>query len=284
MPIITLTTDFGLLDGYIAAMRGVILSLAPDTIIVDVSHAVRPGNVRQAAYLLGSVIPYFPPDTIHGAVVDPGVGSARRALTLHTPLGILVGPDNGLLPAAWDEGRRTADRRPPTATTDQVTDHATRNTHQTIHLTNPAYWLPTLSATFHGRDIFAPVAAHLALGVPLEALGKPIDDPVRLPPAVSNRQADGSLVGEILHIDHFGNLISTIVLASLPASLVPSQTHVEVGGQHAPLLRTFGDVASGSLVAYLGSSGHLEIAIRDGNAAVQLGVDIGTTIKLQVTS
>jgi S-adenosyl-L-methionine hydrolase (adenosine-forming) len=285
MTIITLTTDFGLQDGYVAAMRGVILSLAPATTIVDVSQLVRPGNVRQAAYLLGSVFPYFPPDTIHVAVVDPGVGSQRRALALRTPLGTFVGPDNGLLPAALDEGRRVEGGRRKAEGGPENTQYATRNKHHAsritqhaIHLTNPAYWLPIVSSTFHGRDIFAPVAAHLALGVPLEALGEPIDDPMLLPSLGPRLNHNGQVVGEILHIDHFGNLISSIVPSDLLAPLVPGETTVEVGGQRAPLLRTFSDVASGTMLAYIGSSGHLEIAIRDGNAATVINIDIGAPV------
>jgi S-adenosyl-L-methionine hydrolase (adenosine-forming) len=164
------------------------------------------------------------------------------------------------------------------------TPYAPRSTLHAVHLTNPAYWLPTPSATFHGRDVFAPVAAHLALGVPIEALGEVIDDALVLPMASATQQADGSLISEILHIDHFGNLISTIVSAILPTLLVPVKTMVEVGGQRAPLLRTFSDAAPGTLLAYLGSSGHLEIAIRDGNAATVLNIDIGAPVTVSPAS
>lgn len=262
MPIITLTTDFGLRDGYVAAMRGVMLSLAPTATIVDVSHAIRLAAVRQAAYILASAVPYFPAETIHVAVVDPGVGSARRPLALSTPLGIFVGPDNGLLP----ETARLAG----VADADMAA----------YHLTRPAYWQLSVSATFHGRDIFAPVAAHLALGAPLPDLGEPVTDPVTLPPLAPSPLPDGAWQGEVLHIDHFGNLITTLEVTRLPTPPVVGQAVVEIGGLRLPLLVTFSAAAEGEALAYVGSSGRIEVAVRQGDAAATLGAQVGAAVIL----
>ncbi|MCW5879725.1 MAG: SAM-dependent chlorinase/fluorinase [Anaerolineae bacterium] len=259
MPIITLTTDFGEQDGYVAAMRGVILGLTPHATLVDVSHAVAPGAIRQGAYVLATAAPYFPADTVHVAVVDPGVGSARRPLLLRTPAGLFVGPDNGLLTEtarlAWGEAARG----------------------EAYHLNRPATWRPLVSATFHGRDIFAPVAARLALGASPSALGDPIPDPVTLPP-LDPTPVQGGWRGEVLHVDRFGNLITTLEVARLPAPLLLGHTVVAVAGRRVALAQTFSDVEVGGLVAYVGSSGRIEIAVRQGDAAATLGVGVGTPI------
>lgn len=261
MPIITLTTDFGEQDGYVAAMRGVILSLAPHVTLVDVSHAVAPGAIRQGAHVLATAAPFFPADAVHVAVVDPGVGSARRPLLLRTPAGLFVGPDNGLLLGAvrlaWGAAART----------------------EAYHLNRPATWRPTISATFHGRDIFAPVAARLALGASPSALGDPISDPATLPP-LDPVPVAGGWRGEVLHIDRFGNLITTLAVDRLPTPPVVGRAVVEVAGRRVALARTFSDVAVGGLVAYVGSSGRVEVAIRHGDAAAALGVGVGAPITL----
>lgn len=261
MPIITLTTDFGEQDGYVAAMRGVILSLAPDITLVDVSHAITPGAIRQGASVLASAVPFFPPATIHVVVVDPGVGSARRPLLLHTPYGLLVGPDNGLLTEtarlAWGDDLPVA----------------------AYHLNRPDVWRAMVSATFHGRDIFAPVAARLALGASPPSLGDPIADPITLPPLIPTPLA-GGWRGEVLHIDRFGNLITTLEVARLPAPPVVGRAVVEAAGRRIPLARTFSDVEVGALVAYVGSSGRIEVAIRQGDAASALGMGVGAPVSL----
>ena len=184
MPIITLLTDFGNQDGYVAAMKGVILSRAPDVTLVDITHAIAPQAVLQAAYVLAQAAPFFPTGAIHVAVVDPGVGSARRPLAIQTSTAIFVGPDNGLFTDVLDSGAVTA----------------------CVHLDRPRFWRDDPSSTFHGRDIFAPIAAHLAQQVSLNILGTPINDPVRLLLPKPQRQPDGTLTGAIIHVDHFGNL------------------------------------------------------------------------------
>jgi S-adenosylmethionine hydrolase len=187
MTILTLLTDFGTEDEYVGVMKGIILSIAPDVRLVDLSHQVPPQDIRRAAFLLMNAVPYFPPDTVHLAVVDPGVGTARRPVAVRTPAGTFVGPDNGLF--SW-----VLERVPEWTA---------------VEIREPAYQLPLASSTFQGRDIFAPVAAHLAAGVPLEKLGPRVEDPVWLPPPrleISDFVAEG----EVLYADRFGNLVTSI--------------------------------------------------------------------------
>jgi S-adenosyl-L-methionine hydrolase (adenosine-forming) len=256
MTVISLTTDFGLADGFVGIMKGVILAIAPGVCFVDLTHEVAPQDVRQAAYVLERATPYFPAQTIHLAVVDPGVGSDRRPLLVTTERAAYVGPDNGIFSAALAE---------PGA-------HA-------WELDQPRFWLPQVSRTFHGRDIFAPVAAHLANGVPPKQLGRPIGDPVRLAVVGPRRHSAGSLSGEIVSVDRFGNLISNI-----PAAWVASgRWRCRIGSRDAPLLSTYADASSGGLMGLIDSDGAVEIALRNGNAAQQLGVGIGTLIELWTT-
>lgn len=262
--IITLTTDFGLTDGYVGAMKGVMLSIAPEARLVDISHEIGPGNIRQAAFVLSSVTPYFPEGTIHVAVVDPGVGSARRAIAARTSRAILIAPDNGLLSLCLAD--QPAEIR---------------------QLVNPRYHLPQVSATFHGRDIFAPVAAHLATGAAFDDLGPPVTDAVTLALPAVIRDAEGVWRGEVLHVDRFGNLITNFF--HFPPStfcLPPSAFHllaIEIG-QHRiyGLARTYADRAPGELLALIGSSGYLEIAVRDGNAAQVLGAQVGDAVLVRI--
>lgn len=252
-PIITLTTDFGHTDGYVGALKGIILSIAPQAHIVDISHGITPQAISQASYVLQQAVPFFPAGTIHVAVVDPGVGSVRRPLAVQTTTATFVGPDNGLFSPFLDSTTVT----------------------QVIHLTQPQYWRPQPSQTFHGRDIFAPVAAHLAAGVPLAELGVVIDDPVRIVAQTPSRMAGGALHGTVIHIDHFGNLIT-----NLPADwLGQDPWTIEVHDAIVPgVSPSYAAVGRGRLVAYMGSSGTLEVAVRDGNAAHTLGMKRGDSV------
>jgi S-adenosyl-L-methionine hydrolase (adenosine-forming) len=253
MSIITLTTDFGASDGYVGTMKGVIFSIAPDAALVDITHEIAPQAIRQAAYVLHAAAPYFPRGTIHLAVVDPGVGSARRALAVRTSHGFLVGPDNGLFTLLLAEELDAECRA----------------------ITNAKYMLPHVSATFHGRDVFAPVAAHLATGADLADLGPRIADPVTFPVPRPTRQPDGSWLGCVLYADHFGNVI-TSVTEDLLRQLFGGGLHsveIVIGQQRISGMRcTFSEGAPGELVALVGSSGHLEIAVTNGNAARALNV------------
>jgi len=255
----------------------VILTIAPTAHLVDISHEIAPQNLRQAAYVLYTSYPFFPPGTVHLVVVDPGVGSARRPIALRTPAGDFVAPDNGVLSYVMA-------REPVEAL---------------VELSDPRYRLSQISHTFHGRDIFAPAAAHLAAGVPILSLGSPVSDPVTFsPPSVEITPA--GITGEVLHADHFGNVITSIGLLAWSESdliLTPAFREgqggepvrfraagaaVTVAGQEiAGVHRTYAKVAPGETLALVGSEGHLEIAVREGSAAQRLGLHPGDTVILR---
>ncbi len=253
--IITLLTDFGLGDGYVAIMKGVILGIAPRATIVDITHDVAPQSIAQGAYLLSTSYRYFPPGTIHVAVVDPGVGGDRRPIAIATPRALFVGPDNGLLAPVLDEARREG------------------GDVQVVELNEPRYWLPEVSTTFHGRDIFSPVAAHLLNGTPLREVGRGISD---LRPSSSRQPeqgSDGTIEGRIIHIDRYGNCITNITRDYLREHDFGSRLHVEIAGERLPgLYRAYSLGPVGVPMALIGSSGHLELAVCNGNAAKSLGV------------
>jgi S-adenosylmethionine hydrolase len=252
MSIITLTTDFGLADGYVGIMKGVILGILPDVQLVDLSHDIAPYDVRQAAYVLAQAAPHFPEATVHLAVVDPGVGTVRRPLLVRTSWATYVGPDNGLFSAALAETGA-----------------------QTWELDRPEFWLPQVSRTFHGRDVFAPVAAHAARGVPPGKMGRQICDAVRLPLARPAQRADGSIAGHVNHVDRFGNLVTDVP----GAWVIGGRWECHVAGRRIPCISmTYADVAHQALVAIISSGGTVEIAVRDGNAAAALGVSTGETV------
>jgi len=259
-PIITLTTDFGLADGYAGAMKGIILGICPEAAVVDISHDIRPQAVRQAAYVLSTITPHFPPGAVHLVVVDPGVGTDRRPIAVRSGRATYVAPDNGVLSLALAID-------PP---------------HMAVHLDADR----PFSATFHGRDLFAPAAARLACGLDLSDLGErvPPADLVTLPCLSAQRRPDGSWLGHIQHVDRFGNLISDIQPSALNLQAAASNAEgtVWVGKERiAGVVRTYGDVAPGQIVAYVGSTGHLEIAVRDGNAAARLGVGVGDDVRVE---
>jgi hypothetical protein len=257
-PIITLITDFGRQDGYVGAMQGVILSLCPAATVVHLTHHIPPQNIQAAAFVLYQAFGFYPPTAIHCVVVDPGVGSKRRAIAVRTSHGIFVGPDNGIFSLALSaEGV---------------------SVQEAVTLTNPEFSLAGISATFHGRDIFAPAAAHLARGVPLHRFGPSAINLVRLP--YTHRLA-GSPPDEsrVIHIDHFGNLILDITARHIEN---PEEVAFTVGERVIKSLSyTFADVPEQNLLAYVGSTrDHIEIAIRNGNAARDLGVKLGDIVKI----
>ncbi|HEX7127860.1 MAG TPA: SAM-dependent chlorinase/fluorinase [Thermodesulfobacteriota bacterium] len=254
--IITFTTDFGLVDGWVAAMKGVVLSLAPDAQLVDVTHAVPPQDVRAGAFVLGTTWSAFPAGTIHVAVVDPGVGTGRRGLALEMQGHRFVGPDNGLFtfPLRMAEAAGAPVRA--------------------VSLDRPEFHAAEVSATFHGRDVFAPVAGHLAAGRALGELGSAIDPRslVRL-----GVQAAGAR-GEVLHVDRFGNLIT-----SLAPPRTPARVRLPGAGPAAAalrLVRTFADVPPGEAAALVGSSGLVEIVVNQGHAAQRFAARRGDPVEL----
>lgn len=264
-PLIALLTDFGTRDTYVGVMKAVIATIAPKAHVVDLTHEVRPQDVRGGAYALLVAAPYFPPDTIFVAVVDPGVGGARRPLALRAGGKRFVGPDNGLFSEVLRES---------------PADIA-------VLLADPRYRLPDVSTTFHGRDIFAPAAAHMAAGVPLEALGPHVDSGglVMLPEPRRFRDAGGVWHGEVLHVDHFGNLVTTLrrrdldVAPEAPEAIRSAWMVVLGDTEIKSLNRTFADVEPGEPLAYFGSDGYLEIAVRDGDAAGRLRATVGTALR-----
>jgi S-adenosylmethionine hydrolase len=259
--IITLTTDFGLDDPYVAAMKGVILDINPGAVVVDVSHAVRPQRLRQAVYLTGSAWPYFPKDAIHVVVVDPGVGTERRALAIETRRAVYIGPDSGVLSAALPDDVR------PVSGCERV---RLPDGCRVFSISNQRYMRPKVSATFHGRDVFAPVAAHLSLGARPAELGEPVDEMLAFAPFRALRRADGSLQGQVLHVDRFGNVITDVRGEDLSGGAFT----IEIAGRSIPgPVRAYAE-ASG-LAAVMGSGGYVEVALPNGNAAVELSVEIG---------
>ncbi|MGC9399107.1 MAG: SAM hydrolase/SAM-dependent halogenase family protein [Anaerolineae bacterium] len=269
--VISLTTDFGTQDGYVGVMKGVMAGIAPQASFIDISHEIPPQDVRSAAYVLWTMLPYFPEGSVHLVVVDPGVGTSRRPIASKTPWGLLVGPDNGVFSYVWHAA-------PP---------------EMIVELASSDYQLGAVSATFHGRDIFAPAAAYLAAGVPLHKFGAEVKDPVRLPlPRLEI--TEGALHGEVLYIDHFGNLITSIgrlvwegdylhldaaFSASQPVMLRASAVNVRVKGRDlGPIHRTYGMVSQGDPLALVGSEGMLELAVSHGHGGDTLGVDVGDPV------
>ena len=288
VPLVTITTDFGLADGYVGAMKGVILSIAPEVRLVDISHEVAPQDVRCAAYLLYTAYRFFPPGTVHLVVVDPGVGSSRRPVALRTRSGCFVGPDNGVF-------SYVVAREPIEAL---------------VQLSDPRYRLPQVSPTFHGRDVFAPAAAHLAAGVPMAELGPPVPNPVTFQPPHLEVTRD-AVAGEVMHADRFGNVITSIgrllwsgdELSFGPPAWVAedgrggvktveqrvgrdravrfkaAEATVRVAGERlVGIWRTYAEGTPGEPLAIVGSDGHLEIAVREGSATQSLRLRPGDRV------
>jgi S-adenosylmethionine hydrolase len=250
-PIITLLTDFGSGSGYPAQMKAVLLAALPDAQLVDVSHEVPHFDVLSAALILEACVPRFPARAVHLAVVDPGVGTTRRPLCVRDAAGrCLVGPDNGLFTPFLGPGSAA------------------------VELANPAHVPAPASSTFHGRDLFAPVAAWIAGGGDPAALGPAVADPVRLPWPAARREGE-EIHGECLTADPFGNVLTSVRAEDLGAA-VPA--HVRVGAHGARFVRTFGEGRAGEVLALVGSSGRLEIAIREGNAARALALARGAPV------
>lgn len=263
-PIITLLTDFGTADTYAGQMRGVIATICPSAIVIDLTHAVRPQAIEQGAFLLESALPAFPPSAIHVAVVDPGVGTARSGLLIRAGERTLVGPDNGLLSCAISIASRPA----------AAGRIALPVGVQAFALRPPAG--AEVSATFHGRDLFAPAAARLANGVEPATLGDPVDGMIALPPFRGRLVRDGEIEGRVVHIDRFGNLLTSIHRSQLRGD--PIALHIG-GTEVTTFARTYGD--ADGMVAVVGSSGFLEVALVKGSAAAALSVGLGEPVQLR---
>jgi S-adenosyl-L-methionine hydrolase (adenosine-forming) len=251
---ITLMTDFGLKDGNVGVVKGVILRIAPDVRIVDLSHFISPQNVIEAGLILARALPYFEPGTIHVVIVDPGVGTDRRPFAARIGSQFVIGPDNGFITLALENAEAQ----------DEVVEF--------VHLDRREYWLPKISDVFHGRDVFAPAAAHLAVDASLHDLGTPFHDPIRLGLPKPEKMAAGWR-GEVIHIDHFGNISTNIRQEHLGW---PQKISVHLGGAAiTSLVRTFGERPPGELVALYGSTGNLLVCEVNGSAAQRLQVNVG---------
>lgn len=253
---ITLTTDFGTKDPYVAEMKGVILTINPKATLIDITHEVEKFNVRMAAFMLASAAPYFPKDTVHLAVVDPGVGTQRRAILVQTKMGFFVGPDNGVLMlAAQNQGILSI--------------------HQ---LVNPKFMLPKVSSTFHGRDVFAPAAAYLDSSVKPQEFGSEINDAVK-PDFASVMRRNGSLIGEVLHVDGFGNVITNIKQEEMIDAKIVDVKLPNVSLKLA-LGKTYAEAKPQEPIALIGSHGFMEIALNQGSAAEKFNVKTGDKVEI----
>ncbi len=258
--VLTLLTDFGLKDHFVGVMKGVITDIAPQSRIIDITHQVRPQNLLEGARLLSEAVPFFTPGSVHVAVVDPGVGTQRRALAAQIGAHFFVAPDNGLLTPiiqrAEDKGE----------------------TLRFVALDQPQYWLKSISHSFHGRDIFSPIGAHLVNGVPLEKLGAVITDPILIGWPQPERTPTGWRA-EVVWVDVFGNLST-----NLPAEQLPNNNHaITIKIKHKQidaLTQAFGDSPPGSLIANVDSTGNLAISVVNGNAAQRLKADMGTPVEV----
>jgi S-adenosylmethionine hydrolase len=258
---VTFLSDFGSEDWFVGVVHGVVHEVAPEAHVVDLNHLVPPGNIARGAFLLEAAAPDFAPGTIHLAVVDPGVGTERRALAVAARGQYFVGPDNGLLEWALSS--------------DDADVHA---------LTETRWFRSPVSRTFHGRDVFGPVAGHLARGVPVADLGARVHDPVRLP-AAAPRCEDGALVGRVVFIDRFGNALTNLTEAALVEALGPqvnpARLRITVLDRSiVGLSRSYGDAPVGTLVAIMGSSGRIEVAQVGGDVSVRMGIGEGDPVRV----
>ena len=280
IPVVTLLTDFGEADGFVGVMKGVITDIAPAAKLIDLTHLVSPQDVKQAAYILMTSTPYFPDGTIHMIVVDPGVGSHRRAIAVQTPTAYYVAPDNGVLTYVL----------------------AAESEYRAVDLAKPEYHLPEVSSTFHGRDIFSPGAGHLAAGVPIEDLGPAIDDLIMLD-VPRLKVHHNHIQTEVLRVDHFGNIRTSMTLLTWAdddtlllrprfksssddvqeLKFAAKRARVSVGGISIDgVSHTFTDVAIGQPLAYVGSEGALDISINQGNAARAYTVKEGDLVTIDI--
>ncbi|MCC5914646.1 MAG: SAM-dependent chlorinase/fluorinase [Balneolaceae bacterium] len=256
-PIITLTTDFGLQDHYVSVMKAIMLRISPEVRFIDVSHDVPPQDVMAGAWVVRNAAMHFPPGTVHLVVVDPGVGTDRNPVVIRIKDQFFVGPDNGIFSLIADEFD-----------------------YKAWKLTRDSFWEKSPSNTFHGRDIFSPVAAHLANGTPPEEMGETVDELVTYRWAVPISDKDG-IQGWIIHIDRFGNLVSNISEDLIREAIGDSRFRIYVGNTILNRVeKAYGSVTEGEPVAYIGSSGNLEIAINKGNAREMLGVQKGAQISI----
>jgi hypothetical protein len=256
---ITLLTDFGLKDEYVGVMKGVILGICPEARVVDLTHEIPPGDIRQAAWILAWAWSYFPPGTVHVVVVDPDVGTQRKILCAEIHGHRFLAADNGVLSVVLHGVARPK-------------VHEVRNRR---------YCLPNISRTFHGRDIFAPVAAHIAKGLAISQLGPQVRSFRRIQIPQPTQSRDGGWVGEVIHLDRFGNAVTNISETLWKASHNRPTSHVQVNRRSIPMRQAYASVPEGNPLAIVGSRGLLEIAVFKGSAAQRLNLKIGDRVKVK---
>lgn len=264
-PIVALLTDFGDADHYVGAMKGAILTVCPDAEIVDIVHSLEPHDIEGGAWCLAASFRTFPPGSVFVAVVDPEVGSSRRGVVIEAAGYFFVGPDNGLFTYVLNE---TGDYRMHT-------------------ITNQTLMRPQVSSTFHGRDVFGPVAGYLAKGTPAWQVGPPAEDPVMFAIPSMRQKGPGEWEATVVHVDRFGNLTTSLYERDLAAMLGeagndPTEVVVLIEGMVIPLVHTYSDVAEGETCALVGSTGRLEIAVHRGSAAQSLGTGKGTSVRVRL--
>lgn len=279
--VITLTTDFGQADGYVAAMKGVLLDISPESRIVDISHSIKPQNIPQAAFVLSTAYPYFPKKTVHLVVVDPEVGSQRRAVILRTPEADFIAPDNGVLSYIIRRylAKPGEEASPPAESLSgklELVEVKLNRQVEAVAITNERFFKQPVSPTFHGRDVFAPVAALLSMGFPLPEFGPKLTTLKMMPLAEPHRRPDGSLLGNVIHIDSFGNVITNIREEHLEKM---GNVRVDIGSRFViGVTHTYAD---GGLVAIFGSSGYMEIALKGGTASALLNARVGDEVTVK---
>lgn len=270
--VLTFTTDFGSSDAYVAAMKGVALGIAPDLTFVDVTHDVPRHDIPYGAFVLGSVYRYFPAETVHVAVVDPGVGTSRKAVALVTPAGVFCAPDNGLLSYVLNDHLMEDQARFESAEFGKPVAIPVPDGCSAYKISNPAYRLEPVSDTFHGRDIFTPSAAHIVSGLEPERLGEPLRELTILNLFTIERHTH-AVKGRVIHVDRFGNIVTNVAASQLPrGDVVVEVADTKIHGLSA----TFAEVDG--LLALIGSHGYLEIAENLGSAAQSLDVGVGDTV------
>lgn len=258
-PVITVTTDFGYEDAFAGAMKGVILSVNPASRIVDLTHGIKPYDIKEAAFIIGTNYKYFPERTVHVVVVDPGVGSERRPVIVSASGHYFVGPDNGVFSYVY---------------------HFARRELTVIHVTAERFFLSSSSPTFQGRDVFAPVAAHLAAGVDIAEFGDRIDDFVTFELQLPERVSEKKMLGRVTHIDRFGNAITNVSRADLEKLQLEGVFEVRMRGEKVPLKAYYAVGEGHTLSALLNSSGYLELFVHRGSAAEKFAIDAGEIIEI----
>ncbi len=259
MPAITLTTDFGLSDHFVGAMKGVILTIAPRAAIVDITHEISPQDVKEAAFVIAQAWKYFPKKTIHVVVIDPGVGTARRPILCEAGGHFFIAPDNGVLSMIYDAAKP-----------------------RVRVISNPRVMLKNVSRTFHGRDVFAPAAAHLARGVAPAKFGKPLTDLIRIADLTPRQISPNAWSGVILKVDHFGNLITNFSIADF-ADVKTRPFELRIGSERVRRLAlTYVEAGIGEMFAIVGSAGYIEIAANQTSASRMVGCDAGAEVQLEI--